>query len=316
MPPPDGWPPILVIYAGRGDVPALLGRYSIDHGQLVFHPSYPIAAGVTYRVVFHPPGGAAISTTIAGPARNATPAARVEQVFPSADVLPSNTLRLYVAFSAPMSRGEASAHLRILNAAGQPLEGVFLPGEELWDPAHQRLTLTFDPGRIKRGLVANTTMGTPIADGARYTLVIDREWLDANGVPMVAEFRKSFRGGPPVRTVPDSKTWRILAPAAGTSQPLTLTFATAMNASLLPRMIEVVRDRERIAGVVAIGQHETEWRFTPRAPWTAGAYRLVVDTRLEDVAGNRLGLPFDFEAGDVAAEHRASPPVSIPVQIR
>ena len=316
LPPSAGWSSILVIYAGRGDIPALLGRYSIEGGQLVFRPSYPIAAGVQYRAVFRPPGGTPIETTIAGPLLNRTPVARVDQVYPSADEWPSNTLRLYVVFSAPMSRGEASARLRILSAGGQPLEGVFLPGEELWDPTHQRLTLTFDPGRIKRGLVSNAAMGTPIADRATYTLVIDREWPDARGVPMVAEFRKTFRGGPAVRAVPDAKTWRVSAPAAGTSQPLTLTFPQAMNVSLLPRTIQVLRDRERVAGVVTTGRHETEWRFTPRAPWTAGAYRVEVDTRLEDVAGNRPGLPFDFEAGNVAAEHRASPPVSIPVQIR
>ena len=60
---------------------------------------------------------------------------------------------------------------------------MFLPGEELWDPNFQRLTMTFDPGRIKRGLTSNETMGPPIAEGKRYTLVIDRDWPDARGVP-------------------------------------------------------------------------------------------------------------------------------------
>src|SRR5262249_44538171 len=148
-----------------------------DRGQLIFRPAYPIAAGVRYRAVFHPPGASAIETTIASPVKDAAPASHVVNVFPSGDEWPDNTLRLYVVFSSPMSRGEASAHLRILDANGKPLDGVFLPGEELWDPSHTRLTLTFDPGRIKRGLVSNASMGAPIADGARYTLVVDREWL-------------------------------------------------------------------------------------------------------------------------------------------
>ena len=57
-------------------------------------------------------------------------------------------------------------------------------------------------------------MGPPIADGKRYTLVIDREWRDANGVAMVEPFRKTFRGGPAVRQPPDPKTWTITAPPA------------------------------------------------------------------------------------------------------
>ena len=93
---------------------------------------------------------------------------------------------------------------------------MFLPGEELWDPNYQRLTMTFDPGRIKRGLTSNENIGPPIAEGKRYTLVIDREWPDARGAPMVEGFRKSFRGGPAERNPPDPKKWRVTAPKAGT----------------------------------------------------------------------------------------------------
>jgi hypothetical protein len=266
--------------------------------------------------VFRPPGGAAIETTIAGPARNTTPAARVQAVFPSGDELPSNTLRLYVYFSAPMSRGEAAAHLRILGADGHPLESVFLPGEELWDPENRRLTLTFDPGRIKRGLVSNSRMGPPIAEGARYTLVVDREWPDARGVPMIEEFRKTFRGGPAVRMPPDPKTWHVAAPPAGSSQPLALTFPRPMNYALLQRTIRVTGERGAITGAITIGAHETVWNFTPRSPWLPGAYHVVVNTVLEDLAGNRPGLPFDVEVAGPGTEHRASDTVSIPFTIR
>ena len=51
---------------------------------------------------------------------------------------------------------------------------VFLPGEELWDQGFRRLTMTFDPGRIKRGLTSNEAIGPPLAEGKHYTLVIDR----------------------------------------------------------------------------------------------------------------------------------------------
>jgi hypothetical protein len=315
LPPPGGWASVLAIYAGRGNVPALLGAHAIDHGQLIFRPAYPIAAGVQYRVVLHPPGGAAIETTIASPAKDLAPSARVEQVFPSAGEWPSNLLRLYVQFSAPMSRGEAGAHLHVLDANGVPLDNIFLPGEELWDPDHRRLTMTFDPGRIKRGLTSNASMGAPIAEGARYTLVVDREWLDARGAPMTAEFRRAFRGGPSVRVPPDPKTWRVAAPAAGSTTPVTLTFPRPMNAALLPRMIQVAGDRGPLAGTVSIEQHETVWRFTPERPWAAGAYRLVVDLGIEDVAGNRPGLLFDVESVDPPAAGASKGTLSIPFRI-
>jgi hypothetical protein len=257
-----------------------------------------------------------MTTTIAAPQRVSTPAPRVEQVYPSGDVLPANALRLFVYFSAPMSRGEAAAHLRVLDEAGKPLQGIFLPREELWDPGNRRLTLTFDPGRIKRGLVSNTRMGTPIANGERYTLVIDREWPDARGVPLAAEFRKAFRGGPPLRTPPDPHAWPIASPHAGSSEPLTVTFAQQMNVALLQRMIRVEGDAGPIAGAISVDRQETVWRFTPALPWRAGSYRLVVDGGIEDVAGNRPGLPFDVESVEPPAAASAPKPIVLPFRIR
>src|SRR5205823_102578 len=91
----------------------------------------------------------------------------------------------------------------------QGQESVFLRSQELWDPNFQRLTMTFDPGRIKRGLTSNQNIGPPIMEGKRYTLVVDREWPDARGVSMVEGFRKPFRGGAAQRIPPDPKQWRV-----------------------------------------------------------------------------------------------------------
>ena len=53
---------------------------------------------------------------------------RVEHVYPSANVLPSNQLRLYIYFSAPMSRGEAARYLHVLDENGSKvLEGSLTP---------------------------------------------------------------------------------------------------------------------------------------------------------------------------------------------
>jgi len=314
--PASGWPSIFVVYAGAGDVPPLLGTYAVENGTLVFRTTYPISAGVRYRAVFHPPGGGAPVERVFGePARAATPTARVTEVYPSGDVLPSNTLRLYIYFSAPMSRGEAARRIRILDAGSRALENIFLPGEELWDPGNRRLTMTFDPGRIKRGLVSNEKMGPPIAEGARYSLVIDRGWPDAKGAPLIAEFRRAFRGGPAVRTAPDPKEWHIAPPVATTSGALVVAFPRPMNYPLLQRMLQVAGPRGPIVGTIATARQETEWRFTPRDPWTAGAYRLIVDTGLEDLAGNHIGALFDIDVFDRVSEHMTSATVSVPFEV-
>ena len=307
---------IFAVYAGDGDVPPLVGTYTGATNTLVFRPAYPIAAGVRYRAVFQPPGGGPrVEKTFDGPPRDTTPSARVLHVYPSSDVLPSNQLRLYIYFSAPMSRGEAAQQIHMLDENGKLLQGpqsVFLPGEELWDPNFQRLTMTFDPGRIKRGLTSNLAIGPPIAEGKRYTLVIDREWQDARGVPMVEGFRKSFRGGPALRNPPDPHQWRLTAPKPGTSAALVVDFPEPMNYPLLQRMLQVASAHGSVSGTVTVARGETQWRFTPREPWKTGPYQLVVDTAIEDLAGNHIGQPFDVDVFETVTKHIATKTTSLP----
>jgi hypothetical protein len=313
--PAQGWGSALLVYAGAGNVPPLLGHYAVESGSLVFHPEYPIAPGVHYRVVFRPPtGGAPIEKDFDGPPRPSNPEARVEQIYPSGDVWPSNQLRMYIYFSAPMSRGEAASYVHVFDREGHDLggpRGVFLPGEELWDPGFRRLTMTFDPGRIKRGLTSNQSMGPPITEGKTYTVVIDRQWPDARGVPLLAEFRRTFRGGPAERTPPDPKQWRMTAPKAGTRDALVVDFPTPMNYPLLLRMLQV----KDLRGTVSIAHEEWQWRFTPSQPWPSGAHQLVVDTGLEDLAGNHIGQPFDLDVFNRVTEHIDTKTVSLPFTI-
>jgi hypothetical protein len=315
--PAKGWSSVFAVYAGNGDVPPLLGSYAVEGGSLVFHPRFPIASGVHYRAVFRPPaGGAPIEKIFDGPPRDITPLARVERVYPSSDVLPSNQLRLYIYFSVAMSRGDAGARIHVLDDKGKILPGVFLPGEELWDPAFRRLTMTFDPGRIKRGLTSNEAMGPPIVEGKHYTLVIDRDWADARGVRMVESFRKAFRGGPAERHPPDPAQWKVAAPKAGTSEALAVNFTTPMNYPLMQRMLQVSSAHGNVAGTVTVDKEETEWRLMPREPWKPGDYKLVVDTGLEDLAGNHIGQAFDIDVFDHVTEHIASNTISLPFTVR
>jgi hypothetical protein len=283
---------------------------------LVFRPTYPLGRGVRYRVVYTPSAGAPLEKTFDGPARNATPVARVERVYPSADVLPSNQLRLYIYFSAPMSRGEAEQRIHVLDAKGNVLSKIFLPGQELWDPGNRRLTMTFDPGRIKRDLTSNKAMGPPIAAGRRYTLAIDRDWRDARGVPMVEPFRKPFRGGSPVRQPPDPKAWTLVAPAAGSRDPLVVDFGRSMNYTLLRRMLKVAGSHGDVMGTIDVSRNESEWRLRPTTPWQAGTYQLIVDTSLEDLAGNKIGQPFDIDVFDRVTERIATSTTSLSFTIR
>lgn len=327
------WSKIFRVYSGSGDVPPLAGSYAIEDGALVFHPRFPLVPGVRYRAVFQPPSGKPIEASFEKPKQQLAPTTRVAHVYPSADVLPSNTLKLYIYFSAPMSRGESWQHIHLLDEKGQPLKYEFVEiQQELWDNSHTRLTVLFDPGRIKRGVRQNETLGPPIVEGKQYTLVIDRNWQDARGVPLAEEFRKSFRGGPADRTPPDPKTWHLIAPAAGSSSDLVVDFPKPMDFALLQRMLQISTGEgivnrvtnaganevpgEKLPGTVMVDKLETEWRFTPKQPWKKGEYQLVIDTGIEDLSGNHIGQAFDLDKFQTITKDIETRTISLPFEVR
>jgi hypothetical protein len=283
QPPAAGWESVFPIYAGSSQTP-MLGAYTVEGKALIFRPRFPVEPEAGVHGSF--PGG----VFFLDPAPKPSPTAHVDHVYPSAGVLPANTLRMYIYFSAAVSIGDALQHIRLIDESGKPVPDAFLD-QELWDPDHKRLTLLLDPGRIKRGLLPASEMGTAIQQGKRYTLIIDKSWRDARGVPLVEEFGKAFIGGPAERTAADPKLWRITVPQASTVEPLIVHFPKPMDYALLQRMLRVSGAR----GTAAIGAGETEWRFTPDAPWIANTYALEAETDLEDICGNHLNRPFDID---------------------
>jgi hypothetical protein len=183
--------------------------------------------------------------------------------------------------------------------------------QELWDSSYRTLTVLFDPGRIKRGLVPTNEVGPPLIDGERYTLAIDRDYQDGRGAPLQEGFRKAFRGGPADRTPLDPKQWRLSQPAAGTLEPLTVDFSEPVDYALLQRSLTV----SGVAGTVAVDREETRWRFTPAEPWTPGDYQLMVDIALEDLAGNRMDRTFDVDTFENATQRVFPQVVSLPFRV-
>jgi hypothetical protein len=225
------------------------------------------------------------------------PTATITRVYPTADVLPENTLRLYVHFSAPMSKGDVYKHVKLLKEGGKPVVLPFLEiDEELWSPDGKRFTLLFDPGRVKQGLKPREEEGPILEAGKKYTLVIAAAWPDAAGTPLKAAFRKSFSAAPADDAPVDPAKWTLTPPPAGGRTPLVVKLNKAHDHALLHRLVWVADAAgQRIEGETAVTDGEKTWQFTPAAPWPKGPFRLVVDTRLEDPCGNRVGEPFEVD---------------------
>jgi len=93
------------------DQPPLLGRYSVESGDLVFHPRFAWQPGLRYRAVFGAPGESPIEKVFEIPAVAHQANTVVTEVFPTAPVLPANTLKFYIYFfRAHVARRRLRSH--------------------------------------------------------------------------------------------------------------------------------------------------------------------------------------------------------------
>ncbi len=316
----DQWQALFAVYVDSGSLddalPPILGSYRIEGQALIFQARFPLQPGLRYRAVFTS-ASEPVTRRFDIPKSEATVSTTVGHVYPSTDRLPENQLKFYLHFSAPMSRGEAYSRIHLLDQRGDLVDFPFLElDEELWDREGKRLTLLFDPGRIKRDLVPHEEVGTSIKEGESYTLVIDRDWRDARGKSLKQDFKKFFSVVAADRETPDPQRWLLNAPQAGSVQPLSLEFPEPMDHGLLMRLLEVMDPQGNfVEGSIQVDRQETRWQFTPHEPWRTGDYSLSVDTTLEDLAGNRINRPFEVDVFERIEERITTTTVSLPFKI-
>ncbi|VTS02157.1 Uncharacterized protein OS=Singulisphaera acidiphila (strain ATCC BAA-1392 / DSM 18658 / VKM B-2454 / MOB10) GN=Sinac_5380 PE=4 SV=1 [Gemmata massiliana] len=306
----DEWPKAarLVVDEGSADEvakkPPVAGSWSITADALKFDPLFPLVPGTKYRVFCDlaaaprmkiEPAPFALAVSIPKPPPG--PRVSVVGVFPSANRLPENTLRFYVQFSGPVARGDVYKHVKLVRADGTRVAFPFLEiDEELWSADGLRLTLLFDPGRVKRGLKPREEDGPILEEGHRYTFEVDANWLDLDGRPLTAAHKKTFDVLAPDDQPVWPEDWSIVAPRARSDAPLVVKLAKPLDRALLGRMLWVTdSDGKNVEGTLTVGGGERVVTFAPKNPWARGGYKLVADARLEDVCGNRVGEPFELD---------------------
>ena len=285
LPQEGGWPV----------VPPVAGRFLIEGEAAWFVPRFSFVDGMSYSLLVGSVCGAEV-WDIRRPSSKGSATTEALAIYPTAAELPVNLLRVYVHFSAPMSEGWAARAITVSRAdTGETLDDVFLPPEpELWDAERKRLTMLLDPGRIKRGLVPNLEFGYPLVEGTTVRIAVDTAFRDATGQPLRAGAERSYSIGPALRSRIDPAAWQLNAPASGSRESLRVKFDRPLDHGLLQHCLSVQDgDGRTIEGEGETGKGEGSWRFAPDDPWEDGHHRLVVEPRLEDVAGNTPARVFD-----------------------
>jgi hypothetical protein len=290
-------------------VPPMVGNYKATEGWIEFRPQYSFEPGISYRATFAP---AKVTAVLKIPRRTPTRSTVVSQIFPSADALPQNLLKFYIHFSGPMSGGQIYEHIHLAEEDGTAVELPFLEiNEELWNPEMTRLTLFLDPGRIKREVKPLEEVGPALVPGKKYILTVDEMWLDAQGAPLKQSHKKRFAVDPPDRESPEPSQWRIRSPKSNTADPLEVSFDDPLDQALALRMIAL----KGVAGKKTLGTNERSWRFEPDDPWKSGRYELLVQSTIEDLAGNNIGKLFEVDLQDGSAPREPAKTVRLFFQV-
>jgi hypothetical protein len=209
------------------------------------------------------------------------------EVYPSGPSVPENLLRIELRFSAPLNPPLNLHDLKLEDAKGgeikDPFLDLLLPGRD-----DKRITILFDPARVKTGIGANLALGRALHAGERVTLVITHPEFAR---PVRKSWRVTAFDGHP----PQPARWTFASPRAGSRSPLVIHLDKPIS-STAENMIAIRGpEGERVSGDECLTNGETEWRFTPSRPWKTGTYAVVTHPDLEDVAGNRPSEPFEFK---------------------
>ena len=286
-------------------VSPIVGNWTADSTNIYFCPLIPFSKDLTYQARFPK---LPYFTFKPVPPKNYT-LTKLTHIYPSLTQLPENTLKMYLHFSAPMSDGNGYEYLQLTEVNGDTIEAPFLDLKSLlWNEDRTRLTVWFDPGRVKRELLRNQKLGAPLEVGKNYTLHIAKNWKDAKGYSLAEGYTKNIEVVAADRTVPVPKTWTVIAPKANTKEVVVINFGEVLDHALAIKSLTVYTKKGKIVkGQITLKEQETQWIFTPLHNWQTNPYRIQIKANLEDVAGNPLNRLFDTDLEKQPSKKQALP---------
>ena len=228
----------------------------------------------------------------------------VINIYPVSDSIPVNILRFYIEFSQPMQEMGILDHIRLIREDGKNITGVFFENQyELWNQDRTQVTLIVDPGRVKTGLMAHNLLGRAFDEGVTYYLEVDSLLLSFHNEEMNSRFIKKFIAICEDTTAPDLSHWFLSSPHANTKDIYTIRFNDKIDHISAQTLIKIIDNKGMgIEGEITLGNDQSVWIFKPKQNWHGGTYKLIVNSRLEDIAANTLNGVFDHKKGSLKRE--------------
>jgi hypothetical protein len=211
-------------------------------------------------------------------------------IYPEMGTWPANILRSHILFDRPMAVMEAVKHIKLLDDEDRDISDALLDlPDGLWTPDQRMLTVLFHPGRVKTGLNASAFYGSVFSVDRSYRLIVSGNICNSAGRNMGRDRNCFFQAGPPIRSAL-SLVDRQIDPQDGsiqieTNQPLDFLSAQTYLSAF-----------DELGHRVA-----AEFHLSPDGKsavvHSEGCLSVRSHPLLEDVAGNRISVPFETLAG-------------------
>lgn len=271
---------------------SVIGELKHINNQYTFTPIVPFSHGKTYRISS---SGQVFSTFTVQERKKGSPP-ELLTVYPTENTVPENMLKMYFSFSAPMQEvGSSLDFIKVYNKSTNKEIDIFLALEpELWNKNHTILTLWLDPGRIKTGLIPNQEKGLPIVEGSEYRIHVSKRWRDAHGVELLRDYTKNLHVVRRDAKSPVLSDWNVAVQTLGASHLIIIDFGEPLDAILAQETIKILNIKnEKIVGKFTLKNNEKTIVFESSKLLGKGKYKVLVESRLEDLSGNNLNHLFD-----------------------
>lgn len=270
---------------------AILGSYSQNETETYFIPILPFQKNSRYTVVYDTE---VFPFTIA--LESSYIHLQIQALYPNSDTLPANFLKWYIQFSKPVNPSKIYDHITLINNRDRTkVDRALLPLETpLLSDDGTLLTLWIEPGRQKRDLGPNKRLGEVLIPNESYTLIIDKNIKDRQGIPMETSFKHSFIVSTPDRTKPSITAWELQPPLANTKDPMLIQYQELLDYGSLQNSLQIIdASGKTIEGNFRLQANQKRIQFTPLNTWSKNTYTLKCNPIIEDLSGNNLERLFD-----------------------
>ncbi|MEL6732143.1 MAG: Ig-like domain-containing protein [Bacteroidota bacterium] len=252
--------------------------------QVTLLPALGFRAGQSYTFLV----GTDTLLQVTPPDAASTPPS-VQHIYPDTKRVPANLLKLHIHFEASMADTDPYPFLYFIHGQDTLKDIILKQLPALWNVTMDQLTLWIDPGRIKRELGPQATLGIPFEVGKTYTLVVHKGFKSASGLPLDQDFHQTYIMIPADRQSP---TPSLIPPKLHSLDPLKIDFHDQMDEAAMKNRVKILFEGKSVPVETGSSRSGT-YTYIPLQPWKKGTYTVSIASIVEDLAGNNLNRLFD-----------------------